>query len=357
MARRLAIDVLLATIVTGVAAPHPAAAHAFSVSYAQFTVQDRGVDVIVRVPLDDVDLLLRLDRDLDGTVSSSELEAARDRVDAYLTRHLTLIADGARLKSHPSRLSIWHDPVGARYLESRATFAATARIATISIRSGLLTDLYPSHKTLGEVSLAGRSETFVFESGRTYEGRVRGPGAWPTALSFVRLGVEHIFTGYDHILFLFALLLIGTTLRSLVAIVTSFTVAHSITLALATLRVVTPVPWTIEAAIALSIAYIGIENIFSRDPKHRWKITFLFGLVHGFGFAAVLRDLNLARSSVASSLFGFNVGVEMGQVTIVCLMYPVLRWVTRSPYRVPVVRFASSAIALAGLIWFYQRIP
>jgi hydrogenase/urease accessory protein HupE len=180
---------------------------------------------------------------------------------------------------------------------------------------------------------------------------------WSTAFSFVRLGVEHIFTGYDHILFLFGLLLIGTTLRSLVAIVTSFTVAHSITLALATLGVVTPVPWTIEAAIALSIAYIGVENIFSRDPKHRWKITFLFGLVHGFGFAAVLRDLNLARSSVASSLFGFNAGVEIGQVAIVCLMYPVLRWLTRSPYRVPVVRFASSAIALVGLIWFYQRIP
>jgi hypothetical protein len=134
-------------------------------------------------------------------------------------------------------------------------------------------------------------------------------------------------------------------------------VAHSTTLALATLGVVTPVPWTIEAAIASSIAYIGVENIFSRDPKHRWKITFLFGLVHGFGFAAVLRDLNLARSSVASSLFGFNAGVEIGQITIVCLMYPVLRWLTRSPYRVPVVRVASSAIALVGLIWFYQRIP
>jgi hydrogenase/urease accessory protein HupE len=357
VARRPALNVLFATIVAGLAAPHTAAAHAFSVSYAQFAVQDRAVDAVVRLPLDDVDLLLRLDRDLDGTVSSSELETARDRIDAYLTRHLIIAADGTTLASHSSRLSTWRDPVGALYLESRATFPAAATIAAISIRSGLLTDLYPSHKTLGEVSLAGRSDTFVFESGRTYEGRVRGPGVWATAFSFVRLGVEHIFTGYDHIIFLFGLLLIGTTLRSLVAIVTSFTVAHSITLALATLGVVTPVPWTIEAAIALSIAYIGVENIVARDPKHRWKITFLFGLVHGFGFAAVLRDLNLVRSSVAGSLFGFNAGVEIGQVTIVSLMYPVLRWLTRSPYRVLVVRLASSAIALVGLIWFYQRIP
>jgi hydrogenase/urease accessory protein HupE len=357
VARRPALGVLFATIVAGVAAPQAAAAHPFSVSYAQFVVHDRGVDAVLRVPLDDVDLLLRLDGDLDGTVSSSEIEAARDRIDGYLTRHLTVVADGATLTSRLSRLSTWRDPAGALYLESRATFPAAATMASLSIRSGLLTDLYPSHKTLGAVSLAGRSDTFVFETGQTYEGRVRGPGVWSTAFSFVRLGVEHIFTGYDHILFLFGLLLIGTTLRSLVAIVTSFTVAHSITLALATLGVVTPVPWTIEAAIALSIAYIGVENIFSRDPKHRWKITFLFGLVHGFGFAAVLRDLNLARSSVASSLFGFNAGVEIGQVAIVCLMYPVLRWLTRSPYRVPVVRFASSAIALVGLIWFYQRIP
>jgi hydrogenase/urease accessory protein HupE len=357
VARRRIRNVLAATIAGAFAIPQPAAAHALSVSYARFVVQPRAIGAVIRVPLDDVDLLLRLDRDLDGAVSNAEIDAARDRVEAYVARHLSVIADGVPLPGGQARLAIWRDPAGAQYLEFGAMFPAAAGIAAMSIRSDLLTDLYPAYKTLGEVSLADRSDTFVFEPGRTYEGRVREPGVWTTAWSFIRLGIEHIFTGYDHILFLFGLLLIGTTLRSLVAIVTSFTVAHSTTLALATLGVVTPIPWTIEAAIALSIVYIGFENVFARDPKYRWKITFFFGLVHGFGFAAVLRDLNLPHSSIAISLFGFNVGVEVGQIAIVSLMYPLLRWLTRSPYRLPVVRFASSAIALVGLIWFYQRIP
>ena len=141
------------------------------------------------------------------------------------------------------------------------------------------------------------------------------------------------------------------------AVVTSFTVAHSATLALATFGVVSPVPWTIEAAIALSIAYIGIENLFVPNPRYRWKISFLFGLVHGFGFATVLRDLHLARAGLAMSLFGFNAGVEIGQIAIVSAMYPLLQLVARTPYRVAVTRAASSAITAVGLIWFYQRLP
>jgi HupE / UreJ protein len=140
-------------------------------------------------------------------------------------------------------------------------------------------------------------------------------------------------------------------------VVTSFTVAHSATLALATFGVVSPVPWTIEAAIALSIAYIGIENLFVPNPRYRWKISFLFGLVHGFGFATVLRDLHLARAGLAMSLFGFNAGVEIGQIAIVGAMYPLLQLLARTPYRVAVTRAASSAITVVGLIWFYQRIP
>jgi hydrogenase/urease accessory protein HupE len=355
--RRRTRYVPVAAVAALLALPHVLSAHPLSVSYARFAVDPRTVEAVVRLPLDDVDLLLRLDRDLDGTVSDAEIVASRDRIQNYLAKHLHVAANGSTLTPGVARTATWRDPAGALYLETRAAFTSPADIDRIAIATDFLTELYPAHKTLGEIALAGRSETFVFEGAHGYEGRLAATPTWGTAWSFVRLGIEHIFTGYDHILFLFGLLLIGTTLRSLVAIVTSFTVAHSTTLALATLGVVTPIPWTIEAAIALSIVYIGFENVFARDPKYRWKITFLFGLVHGFGFAAVLRDLNLPHSSIAISLFGFNVGVEVGQIAIVSLMYPLLRWLTRSPYRLPVVRFASSAIALVGLIWFYQRIP
>ena len=356
-ARRRALFVAVAAVAAVLSLPDAVSAHAFSVSYARFAVDHRTVDAVVRLPLDDVDLLLRLDRDLDGTVSQPEIDAARDRVQEYVGRHLHVAADGTALTSRIARVTTWRDPAGALYLEAAAAFTSPADIGTLDITSDLLTELYPAHKTLGEIALAGRSDTFVFERARAYQGRLTATSLWETAWSFVRLGIEHIFTGYDHILFLFGLLLIGTTLRSLIGIVTSFTVAHSLTLALATLGVVTPIPWMVEAGIALSVAYIGFENLFVRDPKYRWKITFVFGLIHGFGFAAVLRDMHLVRSSVAISLFAFNAGVELGQIAIVSLMYPVIRWLTHTPIRLPVVRFASSAIAAMGLIWFYQRIP
>ena len=333
------------------------AAHALSASYAQFIVRESTVAAVIRLPIDDIDLLLRLDADLDAQVSPMELEAARARLQDYFAKHLQVRADGVRLTMTIGRLSLWRDPARSQYLEAECADTAGRTIEAVSIQSDFLVELYPAHKTLGEMQIAGRREQFVFDAHHVYEGRAAAGRAWATLSSFVRLGIEHIFTGYDHILFLFGLLLVGTGLRNLVAVVTSFTVAHSATLALATLGVVTPVPWTIEAAIALSIAYIGIENLFVPNPRYRWKISFLFGLVHGFGFATVLRDMHLAQTGLAMSLFGFNTGVEIGQIAIVSVMYPLLQLLARTPYRLAVTRVASCVITAVGLFWFYQRIP
>jgi hypothetical protein len=119
---------------------------------------------------------------------------------------------------------------------------------------------------------------------------------------------------------------------------------------------VQPTVWTIEAAIALSIAYVGFENLLARDVRHRWRITFIFGLVHGFGFANILREMELPRSALALSLFTFNVGVEIGQIAIVALLWPLVRYVQSTRYRVPVVRVASSIIIMCGVFWFWQRV-
>jgi hypothetical protein len=332
-------------------------AHALGVSYAQFVVRDNRVAAIVRLPIDEVDLLLRVDTDLDGRISPAELEAARTRLQAYVAKHLRVRADGTNVSMTIERLSLWRDPAKVQYLEAECAATAPRTIEAVSVQSDFLVELYPAHKTLGEMQIAGRREQFVFDAQHAYEGRAAAGSASATLVSFVRLGIEHIFTGYDHILFLFGLLLVGTGLRNLVAVVTSFTVAHSATLALATFGVASPAPWTIETAIALSIAYIGIENLFVPNPRYRWKIAFLFGLVHGFGFATVLRDMHLARTGLAMSLFGFNAGVEIGQIAIVSVMYPLLQLLARTPYRLAVTRAASSAITAVGLFWFYQRIP
>lgn len=186
------------------------------------------------------------------------------------------------------------------------------------------------------------------------------PEVSPTFWGFVTLGVEHIWTGYDHVLFLLALLVVCRSFRSSIAIVTFFTLAHSLTLALATMNLVhLPSRW-VEPLIAASIVFVGAENLFRRgeEPRGRWLLTFTFGLVHGFGFASVLRDLGVGRTSdgIVLPLFAFNLGVEVGQVVIALIVLPLFWWARKS---VKFVRFGvpamSIVVTLAGAYWLLDR--
>jgi hydrogenase/urease accessory protein HupE len=177
---------------------------------------------------------------------------------------------------------------------------------------------------------------------------------------FLKLGVEHIWTGYDHLLFLLALLVVCRGVRSMLAIVTCFTLAHSLTLAAATLDwFILPSRW-VEPLIAASIVFVGAENLIRRgaEPKGRWALTFGFGLIHGFGFASVLRDLGVGAGSggVVLPLLSFNLGVELGQVAIALATLPIL-WKLRS--NSAFLRFGvpslSSLTVAAGLFWLLQR--
>lgn len=175
--------------------------------------------------------------------------------------------------------------------------------------------------------------------------------------AFLLLGVEHILLGFDHLAFLFALLIAGGTLREAAKIITSFTIAHSITLALATLDVVNIPPGVVEPLIAASIIYVGLENIIRREIKRRWVLTFAFGLVHGFGFASALKELGIgAGARAVAPLFAFNFGVEAGQIAIAALALPLI-WKLRQQPRF-VVRYVpacSILIALAGGYWLIER--
>jgi hypothetical protein len=177
---------------------------------------------------------------------------------------------------------------------------------------------------------------------------------------FALAGIHHIFIGPDHILFVIGLLLLGGSIRRLLEIVTGFTVAHSITLALATLGLVTPPARVIEPLIALSIVLIAIENVrgLRGSPDRRPLLAFLFGFVHSFGFASVLRDFGLPAQALGAALFAFNVGVEIGQATIVLLTAPLLALVRRSSALTGRrVAFAGAlAVGAAGLFWFVQRV-
>lgn len=186
------------------------------------------------------------------------------------------------------------------------------------------------------------------------------PDDLPSALEFLRLGVEHIWTGYDHLLFLFALLVVCTSFRSTVAIITCFTLAHSLTLALATLNVVhVPSRW-VEPLIAASIVFVGVENLVRRgaEPPGRWALTFVFGLVHGFGFAGILRDLGLgsAKGGILMPLFSFNLGVELGQIAIAAIVLPIVWRLRRTEAFVARgVPALSAVVTLMGLYWLLAR--
>jgi hydrogenase/urease accessory protein HupE len=173
----------------------------------------------------------------------------------------------------------------------------------------------------------------------------------------LRMGMEHILTGYDHLLFLFGLVLVGRPLRSLLAAVTAFTLAHSVTLALSAFDVWAPSPRIIEPVIALSIAYVGIENWFVRDGRGRWKITFLFGLVHGFGFAGALREVAVPSADVPTALCAFNLGVELGQLAVLAVVLPLVLAVRKTETWDRVgMRACTMMVTLAGVAWFVSRL-
>ncbi len=175
--------------------------------------------------------------------------------------------------------------------------------------------------------------------------------------SFLRMGMEHIWTGYDHLLFLMALLMGSTGVWPVLAIVTAFTVAHSITVSLAGFGLVTLPGSIIEPAIAASIVFVSLENIFyASSLSRRWLIAFGFGLVHGFGFAAALTEVELSGWPFARALLGFNLGVEIGQAAVVIVAAPALLWLLRRPNAQRYATACSIAVALIGTGWFIQRV-
>jgi hydrogenase/urease accessory protein HupE len=236
-------------------------------------------------------------------------------------------------------------------------FACAPAPRSITIRDDLSDVLGDGYHTLANIQWPGGGQQFVFQAD-SRETRVvvaegmskRGAG------SFFLLGIEHILTGYDHLLFLLALIMRGGNLWSLFKIITAFTIAHSITLALAALGIVTLPERVVEATIALSIAYVATENLFMRKAvSRRWAVSFLFGLVHGFGFSNVLRELGLPREGLIWSLLNFNLGVEVGQAAAVVAAVPLLLWLRRFRWESRAVAAVSIVTLAVGLTLFAER--
>jgi hydrogenase/urease accessory protein HupE len=244
---------------------------------------------------------------------------------------------------------------------------------------GLLIDFHPldagmsDWQTIASLKMAGQSYSSVLTPGATrwQIGEVADPAAGAAGDDereqqasaggsafgrFFQLGVWHIWTGYDHLLFLLAVLLAGGGIARIAGIVTSFTVAHSITLGAAATGLVRLPVAPVEAAIALSIVFVAAENLLERGADRRAIVTFFFGLIHGFGFASVLAETALPTGGILVPLLAFNLGVEAGQLAVVLAVVPPLTIALRSRYGRSVKLVLSALIALAGAAWAFERI-
>ncbi len=282
--------------------------------------------------------------------------ASRNQLLAVIRDKVTLTAHGHRCE--PGAGSVPPSATPTESLTLVVEYACGGDGRELLIRDDLSDVFGADYHTLARIVAPGGTTQSVFspEARETRVAPAAPPGAGRGFASFVLLGVEHILNGWDHLLFLLVLLLGGGGWLTLAKIVTAFTVAHSVTLALAALDVVALPGRLVEAVIALSIAYVAAENLFRRRPAaRRWVVSFCFGLVHGFGFSSVLCELGLPTHGLLLSLFGFNLGVEAGQALVVALVLPALAILRTTRWERGVIWSSSSAILLLGVALFVER--
>ena len=356
MKTRLSFLLTFALVLLFFATPHAVRAHELNTSYTNLIAADDTLKI--RVRMDDFDLLkIGIDQNGDSLLFYEEMEAGLDDIFAFVEKQMRLRANGEPLTLVRDRGDITPDNKGNMFANVYFSAESEEPINELAVWVGWPEHFGGAHKNLAKVMLPGQPLVQAVFSAESPQQTFTGEKSlWNHLYEFTVLGVEHIFLGYDHVMFLLALIVVGGRLLTLVKVVTAFTVAHSITLCLAALEIVRlPSQW-IEAGIALSIVYVAVENFWLKRMEYRWIITFAFGLVHGFGFANVLRELGLPTKGLVASLFAFNAGVEIGQVAIVALVFPLIAWLSRQTYQRTVVLVVSAFIGLFGLGWFVERV-
>ena len=347
--RRSAILGLVAVLA---ALAQPLAAHTIGVSRGEYRASAAGLEaelIFARPELEGA--VPGLDGDGDGVLTAAEVAAGQSGLAALVASGVLVRSGSRRCEGGLERADLTEQDG----IALRATYRCEGGGA-LSVRLGLLESLSLGHRHIATAMTAEGETVHAVLYEKSAELRLNAAGG-NIAFQLFRMGIQHILTGYDHLLFLLGLILVGGRLRSLMVVITAFTVAHSITLGLAALGLWAPSPRLVEPAIALSIAYVGIENWFVRDARRRWLITFPFGLIHGFGFAGALREISLPSGQIPLALASFNVGVEAGQLAVLALVLPGILWLgRRSWFARSGVRMVSTAIAVAGLVWFVQRV-
>ena len=342
-------------------------ANAHDPGLSSLTIRQRtnSLEATLTLAVKDAAQVAEIDKDQDGIVTQAEFARSRSQLEAVVGKQVVITAAGkvGKNKSVHSRLD------ENKNVEVRLDFSAPI-FSDLEIESKLISSLPLGHRqylqvqnSRGEIIfeqlLSAVADRLTVEMSDAHSITAASEVARSFA-NFLSLGVKHILTGYDHLLFLFGLLLVARGFFSSLGIITSFTVAHSITLALATLHLVQIPSRIVEPLIAASIVFVGIENLLRGDiPTARRVVAFGFGLIHGFGFASALREAGIGSGTggIVLPLFSFNLGVELGQIMVAALALPIIWKLRENPMFI--ARWApacSAAVVLLGSFWFVQRV-
>ncbi|WP_214104220.1 HupE/UreJ family protein [Acrocarpospora catenulata] len=367
----------LAALVVMLLAVAPAQAHVRATSVAvDLRGQGDGVAAVVDVEYDVLARLLGLDGVLspdadgaDGAAVEVPTEVRRGSLDAH-ARDVAVYVGGRLRLSRSSIGCIAEDGARVELADSGAVRVALAYDCPASGALTVRSDIFRSSdgvvddiRTMVAYDIDGRRGSTLLDTDHT-SATVGRTDLLSEIPRFVRLGAEHLLFGLDHVLFLLALLLGAKRLRDVVEVATAFTVAHSVTLVLAAIGWVSVPGWIVEPLIALSIAFVALDNLLSPRTSHRLPVVFGFGLLHGLGFAGALSVDGPLSASTLAGLVSFNVGIELAQLAIIALAFPALLFLRRAGTTPLAARAlalgtvaATVAVAGAGLVWFVERSP
>jgi len=330
--------------------PSPVSAHTNnSEGFSNIEVKEKSLDYELKLDLEELGHALNKATDQKELIDHNVLQR-------YINSHIKLFADSEWVEGTILKTDI--EMIKERpFAVINLAYKTDHKPEKLTIEYNMfMDDSDPSHANFATVKMDGKQQEKImtFESRELEIGKI---SFFQNAKQFLVQGLKHIISGYDHILFVISLLFGAKTIRHIFSLVTAFTIAHSITLALATFDIVHLPTRFVESAIALSIIYVALMNIFNQDSKHQPWLAFGFGLIHGFGFAGILSEMRLDTNHMATSLVSFNSGIEIGQILIVSLVFPIILWIkklTMKPVRW-VIPGTSAAILAFGLVWFIQR--
>ena len=363
--------------------PMRAQAHALEQSYVFLGIEDRAIEGRIEINMSDLNRVFALELKTDHTVSEADVAPHIERIYAYLRERTRFAPDGQTRPMRITGFALTDVPI-AQYVAVKFRLDDLPRSpASVDVEYRAVFDVLPSHRTLMVIENNWKTTTFnnervvslIFSPDATSQKLdLSSSSTLRGFVGMVQLGVHHILDGIDHLLFLVALLLPSVVRRNasgwgwnpsssfraslmhVIKIVTVFTVAHTLTLSLAALQTISLSPRLVESIIALSIAVAALDIVVPIFGKRIWWIVFGFGLFHGFGFASVLGSIGIPPQYLVHSLLAFNVGVELGQIAVVSLVFPLL-YLVRAAWFYPhlMLRFGSFALISIAMYWFVER--